>query len=114
MLTMQDRAATAAFESVVKCKYVSREELAGWNVSFELDSSQAFFTFVFKNVNGSRQIEVVVHARTKPHASGGEKMTVEITKVVEGHLNKLTRPHEGIVLFHRTVMDRTLQRMCAA
>lgn len=113
-MNLEDKAAIAAFEAIVKCEYVSREELKSWNVSSELDPSKIYYTFAFRNPSGSRQIEVVVHARVKPCKSGGEKMTVEITKVVEGHKNTLVRPIEGNVLFKRTITDHASPRMCAA
>lgn len=84
MLTMQDRAALAAFETIVARELVTREELKRWNVDVRLDSCRTFYSILFKNANNSRRIECEVISRLEPVADGGVKISVEITLITNG------------------------------
>lgn len=84
MLTMQDRAALAAFETIVARELVTREELKRWNVDARLNSHRTLFMILFKNANNSRRIECEVISRLEPVADGGVKVSVEITLITNG------------------------------
>ncbi len=114
MLISQDRAAIAAREAVLERGHVQRQELLRWNVDCELDPRRTSYTFIMRNANRLRVIEVVVSTKMEIGSDGGLVARVEITKVVAGHKNTLERPQSGHVIFdapkRHTVELRPMQR----
>lgn len=117
MATMQEKAAMAAFETIVARELVPREELKQWIVNAHMDWRKTHFEILFRNANNSRRIECEVLNRLEV-VEGGVKMSVEITLITAGASSQVPESPWTDVLFDadkpRTVQMRTILRRRAA
>ncbi|OGL63640.1 hypothetical protein A3I41_00530 [Candidatus Uhrbacteria bacterium RIFCSPLOWO2_02_FULL_48_18] len=117
-MTMQDKAAMAAFETIVARGLVGREELKRWIVDTHLDWRKTHFKILFRNANNSRRIECEVLNRLEPLSDGGVKMSVEITMITAGASSQVPESPWTDVLFDadrpRTVRMSSMLRKRAA
>jgi hypothetical protein len=117
-MTLQDNAMMAAREAISARGLVSEDELMHWTVNAQLDSRRTFFAILFKNGTNSRRIECEVPALVEKADGGGVKLSVEITKIVNGQSIKNWQDQWTDVLFDadkpRISHRRITFRLCAA
>jgi hypothetical protein len=101
----QEMAAKAAFEALIACAGVTREQLKRWTVTFEEDVP--FVTFVFKNHTSSRRMEVDVSTNFEP-IQNGIKVSVCITLIAE--YGQVKRPNIWVDVLFPPVQPKTNQR----